>query len=271
MFDYLLKAAIFYVILFVSLLVAGTSQSFAQSASPALTVGTNLPTYSDGDQIAISGKVNAQLNVPISIIIKDPHGNIVLLGQVSANPDNTYSTTVTAGGDLWTAVGTYQIIVTYGSKENTAESNFQFSGSLLTLPVVINGQAYNATYTITNGKVLGIIPTTPTKTLTVRIQPSGNGTLSITLPRSLIDSKDNSGQDRQYVVENDGLPMVFNETRSDAMSRTLSIPFSHENMQITIMGTQIVPEFSQVSIIVLAISMLASVFFFKSRLVVKTI
>ena len=216
----------------------------------------------------ISGTVSTQLNVPISLVIRDPSNNIVLIGQVTPNQDNTYSTTVTAGGNLWTATGTYEVDATYGSKGNTAKTTFQFVGSILTAPITIQGQVYNATYKITNGKVLGIIPTTSANSITVRIQPSGTGVLSITLPRSLIDAKQN-GQDSHYLVQDDGMSTTFNETRTDTLSRTLDIQFGSTNTGITIIGTQIVPEFNAVPIMILTLAMVAMIFYLKSQSKIK--
>jgi predicted secreted protein with PEFG-CTERM motif len=242
--------------------------AFAQtnSATASITVTTDKSTYSDGDQMTISGTVSAQLNVPISIVIRDPSQNIVLLGQVSPNSDNTYSTIVTAGGSLWTAAGTYEVDVTYGSKDNTAKTTFLFTGFMPTVPITVQGQTYNATYQITNGKVLGMIPNTDTKSLTIRIQPSGSGTISVTLPRSLIDSKNNGGQDSSFVVQDDGVPTKFNETGTTTNSRTLVIPFGSNNSQITIIGTQIVPEFGTIAMLVLTIAMMSTILYFKTRL-----
>lgn len=245
-------------LLIVLVLLAGVFSAipaFGQTGT-AITVKTDKQTYSDGDQMAISGTVASQLNVPISIVIKDPAGNVVLIGQITPNQDNTYSTTITTGGDLWAAVGAYEVDVTYGSKDNTAKATFQFTGSTLTAPITIDGQEYNATYKITNGKVLAIVPDTSAKSLTIRIQPSGNGTLSINLPRSLIDAK-SGGQDTSYVVEEDGRASPFNETNTDASSRTITLQFGPGASQVTIIGTQIVPEFSTLAAAVLAIAMAA--------------
>ena len=233
--------------------------------SAPITVTTDKSTYSNGDHMVISGTVGAQLNVPISIVIRDPSQNIVMLGQVSPGPDDTYSTTVTAGGSLWAASGTYEVYVTYGSKDNTAKATFLFTGIISVMPITIQGQIYNATYQITNGKVLDIIPNTNTKSLTIRIQASANGTIEITLPRSLIDSK-NNGVDSQFIVQDDGVPTIFNETRTDPDSRTLTIPFGSNNAQITIFGTQIVPEFGTIVMPVLVIAMLSTIIYFRTRL-----
>lgn len=242
----------------------GTIPALAQ-ASQAITVTTDKTAYSDGDHLVISGTINSQLNVPISIVVKDPGGNIVLLGQTAPNPDNTYSTSVTAGGDLWTAVGAYQVYVTYGSKANTASTSFQFSGTTLTAPISIEGQEYNATYKITNAKLLGIVPDTSAKSLTIRIQPTGNGTISINLPRSLIDAKA-GGQDTSYVVEEDGKQSQFNQTNGDPASRTLQFQFGQNTSQITIIGTQIVPEFSSLSVLILGIGMMVAVLHLRSKI-----
>ncbi|MFZ1076476.1 MAG: PEFG-CTERM sorting domain-containing protein [Nitrosotalea sp.] len=256
-----------FIMLMMSIVPLTFIPAFAQTnpVSASIAVTTDKSTYSDGDQMTISGTVSTQLNIPISIVIRDPSQNIVLLGQVSSNSNNTYSTTVTAGGSLWAASGTYEVDVTYGSKDNTAKTTFLFTGIMPIVPITIQGQTYNATYQITNGKVLGMIPNTDTKSLAIRIQPSGNGTISITLPRSLIDSK-NNGQDSPFVVQDDGVPTTFNETGTTSYGRTLAIPFGSNNAQITIIGTQIVPEFGAIAMLVLTIAMISTIIYFRTRL-----
>lgn len=116
-----------------------------QSNAAPITVMTDKPTYSGGDQITISGTVSTQLNVPISIVVKDPSQNIVELGQVSVNSDNTYSTQMTAGGKLWASTGTYEVDVTYGSKDNTAKTTFAFTGNALGTSGNMTGTTGNQT------------------------------------------------------------------------------------------------------------------------------
>jgi predicted secreted protein with PEFG-CTERM motif len=106
--------------------------AFGQTPTPSspITVTTDKSTYSNGDQITISGTVSSKLSVPISIIIKDPSQNPVEIGQVAVNADNTYSTQMVAGGRLWTATGTYEVDVTYGSAATTAKTTFAYAGSV---------------------------------------------------------------------------------------------------------------------------------------------
>ena len=103
--------------------------ALAQTSNGSITVTTDKPTYADGSTIMISGTVTDQLNIPISIVIRDSSQNPVYISQVNPNPDNTYSTQATAGGDLWKAPGTYEIDVTYGGKDRTSKTTFEFTAT----------------------------------------------------------------------------------------------------------------------------------------------
>lgn len=230
--------------------------------SQSITIMTDKSTYTDGDKIMISGTVTELLNVPMSIVIKDPNQKIVLIAQTNADNKNTYSTQITAGGSLWTTTGSYEIDVTYGSKDNTAKTTFEYAVSHV-FPVNIAGSKYNATYTITNGEITSIMPDTASKSILISLHPAGNGVISITLPRTLIDSKADS-QDSQFVVNEDSAIISVNETKTE-VDRTLTIPFLSTTKQIEITGTQIIPEFGPFVSVVLCISIAAIVFFVKFR------
>lgn len=77
----------------------------------------------------ISGTVTEQLNIPISIVIKDSSQHIVYIAQTNPNSDNTYSTQAVAGGELWKTPGTYEIDVTYGGADRTSKTTFEFTTS----------------------------------------------------------------------------------------------------------------------------------------------
>ena len=97
-------------------------------AQTPITVTTDKPAYSDGNMIIISGTVTDQLNIPISIVIKDSFQHIVYIAQTNPNSDNnTYSTQAVAGGDLWKTTGTYEIDVTYGGADKTSKTTFEFT------------------------------------------------------------------------------------------------------------------------------------------------
>jgi predicted secreted protein with PEFG-CTERM motif len=230
------------------------------TTTPPITVTTDKPSYNDRDKITISGTTSDYISgTPISVIIRNPIGNVVDINQVDLGTDKAYSTTIIASGSLWQAAGTYSVLVEFGSQDRTATTTFQFSGSSVaqvpsTIPV--DGTNFSISYTITNGKVLDIKADTQSKSLIVSIQTTGNGVLTVTLPRALIDAQVN-GQDDQFFVLNDGQEASFQEINKTSTDRTLSIPFTDGIQQIEIIGTQVVPEFGPIAALVLAIAIVS--------------
>jgi hypothetical protein len=103
-----------------------------------ITVQTDKASYADGDNMVISGAVSSQLNIPISIVIKNSQ-TPVYIAQANIDPTtNTYSVQAVAGGNLWKNPGTYEIDVTYGGPDKTAKTTFQFTGASQTIPPVNN-------------------------------------------------------------------------------------------------------------------------------------
>ena len=227
-----------------------------------ITVTTDKTSYNDGDKLTISGTTQDYISgTPVSVIVRNPIGNVVQIAQVDLGSDRTYSTTITVGGSsLWQAAGTYEVDVQFGSKDRSAKTTFQFTGSNAGGPsgntIKVDGTDLSVTYSITNGKVLGIKADIQSKSLIVSIQTTGDGQLTIDLPRALIDSKKTDQTDDQFFVLNDGQEAQFTET-STTTDRTLTIPFTDGTGQIEIIGTWIVPEFGPIAALVLAIAIIS--------------
>ena len=227
----------------------------------AINIETDKTSYNDGDKIMISGSVASFLyGTPVSVIIRNPIGNIVYISQVElSNGSSTYSTTISAGGALWQAAGAYTITAQYGSQDRQATTTFNFAGSKgIQNTFLVDGTNFTLPYSITNGKVTDITTDTQSKSLIVTIQTTGDGTLTLTMPRALIDAKKTDGTDDKYFVlnddqENDG----FQETGTTSADRTLSIPFTDGTTKIEIIGTMVVPEFGPIAVLVLAIAIIS--------------
>ena len=234
------------------------------SGALAVTVTTDKLSYNDGDKITISGTTRDYMSdTPLTLIVRNPVGNVVKVDQVQVNTDKTYSTSLTATGLLWQAAGSYTISVQYGSPDRSAKTMFTFSGSAGSGPgtILVDGTNSSVTYTITNGKVIDIKGNPQSKSLIVTIQTTGDGLLTITMPRSLIDAKKSDGvTDDQFVVLNDGQQnSQANETMNTSTDRTLAIPFKNGTQQIEIIGTIFVPEFGPVAALVLAVALISIV------------
>ncbi len=243
---------------------SGNTGTLVSSASTgAISVTTDKTSYNDGDKVMISGSTQDYISdTPITVIITSPIGNIVKIDQVALGSDRTFSTSIMATGTLWQAAGAYTVKVQFGSPDRTAETTFQFSGSTTGGPggntIPVDGTSLSVKYSITNGKVLGIKADIQSKSLIVSIQTTGDGVLTITLPRALINATlPTTGQDDKYYVLVDGQEADFQETSTTTTDRTLSIPFTDGTQEIEIIGTQIVPEFGPIAALVLAIAIIS--------------
>src|SRR5690348_4158250 len=101
------------------------------STGVPITVTTDKASYNDGDKLTISGTTQDFISgTPVSVIVRNPIGNVVQIAQVDLGSDRTYSTTITVGGSsLWQAAGTYEVDVQFGSKDRSAKTTFDFTGS----------------------------------------------------------------------------------------------------------------------------------------------
>lgn len=103
----------------------------------------------------------------------------------------------------------------------------------------IAGKSYPIKYNMTTGKLLGVIEDKDKSTLIAIIStPSDKGTLTIELPRNIIDDKGQSNADAKYTVHVDGKDATFRETSNNPNSRTLAIDFNKDARVIEIIGTQ---------------------------------
>jgi hypothetical protein len=105
--------------------------------------------------------------------------------------------------------------------------------------VFVNGKNNPLKYSITTGKLLGVVEDKDKTTLIAVIStPSDKGTLNIELPRNIIDNKGQSNADAKYTVHVDGKDATFRETSNNPTARTLSVDFNKDVRLIEIIGTQ---------------------------------
>jgi hypothetical protein len=105
--------------------------------------------------------------------------------------------------------------------------------------VFVNGKNNPLKYSITTGKLLGVVEDKDKTTLIAIIStPSDKGTLNIELPRNIIDNKGQSNADAKYTVHVDGKDATFRETSNNPTTRTLAIDFTKDSRLVEIIGTQ---------------------------------
>lgn len=91
---------------------------------------------------------------------------------------------------------------------------------------------------ISGGIITGYHYDFQSKSLVIKTQTITNGTLTVTIPRKLLDAKSNGQDDHFYVLMN-GQEIDFTETMKTSMARTLLIPFKQDTVLIEIIGAQV--------------------------------
>jgi len=248
-------------ILFASI---GMAPAFGQIQS-SIVVTTDKSSYSEGDTILVTGEVKDLYGVPVAIMITSSNGSVVGIAQVSIGADKKFSAEFTAGGTM-KQEGTYTVTAQYGNENRTAESTFEFGGSTVTPPTEKNSRVTDTTvsvqgssdligYEITGGKLLSIMPDVDANSLIVSIDATDDGSLTLTIPRSVLDATMN-GEDDDFFVLIDGEEVDFEETTSST-DRTLTITFPAGAEEIEIIGTFVIPEFGTIAAMILAVAIIS--------------
>jgi predicted secreted protein with PEFG-CTERM motif len=167
----------------------------------------------------------------------------------------TYATTNTTDGATTNA--------TDGATTNEANVpaiNATGGGEWTTFDLTAGGQTYPIQYMITGGSVENMTIYSENQTLGVTINSTGNGTLALRLPTAVIDSKTAEGSNADFAAFIDNAEYADpGEIEPAADTRTLLIGFPQGAESIDVIGTSVVPEFSTIGVIVLAVAIIGIV------------
>ena len=117
-----------FTILSYGLMGAINAQTPPTTSIPPLSVKTDLPLYADGNTITVSGfikNLNIDYPVDLTLVIRDPTGNLVSINQITPKADGSYETTFIASGTFKVG-GEYSVQASYSGQKATA--TFQFVG-----------------------------------------------------------------------------------------------------------------------------------------------
>ena len=269
--------------LFGILITSVGTPAFAENG--LIIVSTDKSIYSDGETITIFGEIkNMVPGDQLSILIQSPNGNLVALDQLTVGMDNQFSTEIKVGGKLMKTEGTYSIKVQY--REQSAITSFEFGGdesipannlieetveetveeiivedhvvidSIVTATTVtIQDSTDLISYEITNAKLINAIPDLDAVSLLLYIQATDDGSITLTIPRTILDASINDGDDEFFVLV-DGEEVDFEEITTST-DRTLTIEFSAGAEQIEIIGTFVIPEFGTIAAMILAVAIIS--------------
>jgi len=240
----------------------GIAPAFGQIQS-SIVVSTDKSSYSEGEVILITGEVRDLFSgTPVSLMVKNDKA-IVALAQLTVGADKKFSAEITAGGTMRTS-GMYTVEVTHGTTNRIATTSFEFSGSTTSpvdtsrvtdTTVSMEGSSDLIGYEISGGKLVGIMPDVDANSLIVSIDATSDGSLTLTIPRSVLDATMN-GEDDDFFILIDGEEVDFDETTSST-DRTITIEFPAGAEEIEIIGTFVIPEFGTIAAMILAVAIIS--------------
>jgi len=136
------------------------------------------------------------------------------------------------------------------------ESEVTIIDSIITATsITIQDSTDLISYEITNGKVINSIPDLDAVSLLLYIESTDDGSITLTIPRSVLDATINS-EDDQFFVLVDGEEVDFEEIATST-ERTLTINFMAGTEEIEIIGTFVIPEFGTIAAMILAVAIIS--------------
>jgi predicted secreted protein with PEFG-CTERM motif len=184
----------------------------------------------------------------IGILLLASLALIVPIGTTSAQTEDAATTNVTAANATTDEAAVPAINATGG-------------GEWTTFDLTAAGQTYPIEYMITGGSVENMTIHGENQTLGVTISSMSNGTLALRLPREVIDSQTLEGTDADFAAFIDAAeftePGEIEPATED--TRTLLIGFPAGAGSIDVIGTSVIPEFSTIAVIMLAVAIVGIV------------
>lgn len=143
-------------------------------------------------------------------------------------------------GDEQTISKSFQFQINDVNETSTQKSTDFSNHNLQTYKIKEKNYEFFLPYTITNSKIQKMTVDCPSMSMIIHLaSTSANGTLTIGLPRSLLDIKTQTGGDDNFSILVNGMEVNYLEIDKNQDARTLSIPFSADAMEIEIIGIAI--------------------------------
>ena len=239
------------VIILLSFLVTSSIILPVYADSPVITAISNKNVYDQGDKVIISGSVPQAIDGnPVTIIIRNPMGNVYDVGQVNLLNNLFVHDFVINDNSLG---GQYTVNVKYGAQ--AMQFYFTVTSSTLTVIPVIDSEIKirtNGTNLVKYGDV-SVLP--EDKKITVAMDTSSVLTSTIDqqyqIPKKIVDTPGG-----EIILMTNGNRILCAQSETDTM-RILDCPIPAPSKELELSGTFVIPEFGPLVGIAVSVSMLA--------------
>lgn len=224
-----------------------------------LSLWLDQSNYGSGEIVTVSGHVaNIATDVPVTLLVRSPSGNVVWVGQVAVNENGNFETQITSVS--WSETGVYQVLAQYGSQSRDNKAQFVLD-DVMAAPSIITDECRDSTidisgycvpYEIMGGSVTGVSINQDDSSLVLHIVADSDGKLSMTFPAEVL----------QDVL----LVLVDGEESDDIMvdGQSVSVDFPIGAKSVEFFAGMVIPEFGVLVTVVLGIA-LVSVIVVSSR------
>ena len=240
---------------------------YARQNNIPVSVWTDKSLYDHESDITVSGYVaNLRGDTPVTVTVIGPQNNIVTVQQVEVSEDNTFETMFSTAGSLFNANGVYTIRVQYGPQEINDKTTIELVGENMMeeaacgdgeLAVKGGSEVFCVPFEASGALVTQATANGATKSLVLKIETESDGYITLAIPREVLDSLDDAGDDTDFIVLVDDEEADYEEVDSDDSTRTLDITFPEGASQVEIIGTYAVPEFGTMAAIILAVAIIS--------------
>ncbi len=225
---------------------------YADSSS-GITASVNKASYQPGDKVIISGSVAQIVNSnPVTIIVRNPMGNVYDVGQVDLL-NNLFVHDFVLNDD--SLGGTYTVNIKYGPSSNQLYFVLN-SGVLSTIPVFDSEIKIrtNGTNLIKYGNA---VVSTADKTIKIPMDTSkvtGNSVnQEYQIPKKIVDTPGGN-----IVLRVNGNQILCSQSETDTM-RILDCAIPANSTELELMGAMVIPEFGPLAGLAISISIIAVV------------
>lgn len=225
--------------------------------SSGIMANVNKDSYQPGDKVIISGSVENIVNSnPVTIIVRNPMGNVYDVGQATLL-NNLFVHDFVLNDD--SLGGMYDVNIKYG----TVSTQLHFmldAGALSTIPVFDSSPDHvikirtNGTNLIKYGDVS---VSTVDKTITIPMDtskiPGSSTNQQYQIPKKIIDTPGGN-----LVLKVDGTQILCAQSETDTM-RILDCSIPVNSSSLELVGTTVIPEFGPLAGLAISISIIAVV------------
>lgn len=243
-----------------------TKAKLASQNNLPVAVWTDAKIYDHESEVVVSGSVaNLRGDSPVTVTVIGPQNNIVSVHQVEVSEDNTFETVFSTSGALFNANGMYTVRAQYGPQEINDKATFELVGEAPSeeaacgdgeLAVKGGGEVFCVPFEASGAVVTGSSVSSATKSLILKIETESDGSISLAIPRDVLDATEDDS-DVNFIVLVDDEEADFEEVDSDDSTRMVDITFEDGASQIEIIGTYAVPEFGTMAAIILAVAIVS--------------